>query len=137
MNDASHNLAVYLHLAQASLRRQRPLVRDRMLLLAGMQAAKLNLFRLGQYCRGQILQHNPHHFVGRWPSIAAGMQTAEFQSLASSIQQRYPLEHAEQMLVQLGIEISHEAETYYDEAEYAAAILNIDKHLVDDNQQDE
>lgn len=136
-DDPSHPLAVYLNLARASERRQRVMVRDRMLVLAGMEAAKLHLFRLSQYCRGEILKHNPRHLIGNWDSIGSALLDEEFLAFAKTIGRRYPMERAEHMLESLGIDISNERATYYDDIEYAASILNIDSRLLSDGDPDD
>lgn len=137
METESYQLAVYLHLARASERRRRPLVRDRMLVLAGIQAANMNLYRLSQYCRAEIIEHNPRHLVGRWNSIAEALLDEEFATFAKSVSRRVPLERAEQMLDSLGIDISNERATYFDDLEYAAAILNIDPQRLSDANSDQ
>lgn len=134
MDSYSRSLAVYLHLARASERRCRPLVRDRMLLLAGIQAAELNYFRLSQYCRSEVLEHNPRHLVGRWESIAAALLDQDFMAFAKTLSKRFPLERAEGMLGSLGVEYSNEHLVYYDELEYAASILGIDKETISDSE---
>lgn len=103
-----------------------------MLLLAGMEAARLQFHQLSQYCRSIILENNPKHFVGRWDSIAKGMLDEKFARLTAPIKKRYPLERAEQMLQTLGIDISNERATYFDDVEYAASILDVDISLVSD-----
>ena len=126
MPDLSHELGVYLHLAQASQRRRRPLVRDRMLLLSGVVAANLGLHKLSDYCRQEILQHNPRHLVGKWLSIPEALLDEEFLALLKTVRRRYPVERAEQLLSSLGIEIENERSTYYRDEEYAASILGVD-----------
>lgn len=133
MQSDFHPLAIFLSLSRASERRNRLLVRDRLLVLAGIEAANMNYLRLSQFCRTRILENNPQHFVGRWTSMAAGLQADEFVSLSSSIARQYPLERAEQLLASLGVDISHERETYYDDLEYAAAILGISADELDDD----
>jgi len=125
MSKASHELGVFLHLAQASFRRRRPLVRDRMLLLAGTTAANMQIHSLADYCRTEILLHNPQHLVRRWPSLAEALVDFEFIAYLRQIRRRYPLEKAEQLLESLGIETANERETYYSDVEYAASILGI------------
>ena len=132
MSDYSRHLSVYLHLARASERRRRPLVKDRMFVLAGIQAAERNYFQLSQYCRSEILQSNPRHLIGRWPSIGAALLDGYFTTFAARLQSRFPLERAESMLVSLGIEFANEHEVYYDELEYAASILGIEPASISD-----
>lgn len=126
MTHRSHQLGVFLHLAQASQRRRRPLVRDRMLLLSSAVAANMELPKLAAYCRSEILQNNPRHLVGHWPSIAEALLDDEFLTLLKHVRRKYPVERAERLLESLGIEIGNERETYYRDEEYAAAILGID-----------
>ena len=128
----SQQLTVYLHLARASERRARPMVRDRMLLLAGIHAAKQNYFRLSQYCRSKVLEHNPRHLVGRWPCIASAIQHEEFATFAQRLAARFPLERAEAMLNDLGIQFANEQDVYYHELEHAASILGIEPSLISD-----
>lgn len=121
--DLSHPLGVYLHLAQASLRGQRPLMRDRMLVLAGVIATEIGLTSIAAYCRDEILRHNPRHIVRRWPSVAIALADEDFLAFLKQIRRRYPTERAERMLDALGFVMGQERETYYSDAEYAAAIL--------------
>jgi len=122
-------LAIYLHLAWAAARRRRPLVRDRLLVLAGVVAIRLDLPEVAAYCRQKILEHNPAHLVRRWPSLEAALQHADFQSLLQRIGRRYPRERAEQMIDSLGLVRGRERDTYQGDLEYAAALLetNVDQ----------
>ena len=123
MSDAIDLLALYLHLACASQLRRRPHVRDRLLVLAGVVAARIDLPRIAAYCRQQVLTHNPRHAIGRWPTLAEALEWEDFQSLLRTLQRRYPLEKAEGLLASLGIERGREREVYYTDEEYAAALL--------------
>ena len=106
-----------------------------MLILAGIQAANMNFYRLSQYCRAQIIEHNPRHMVGRWKSISEALLNEEFATFAKSVSRRFPLERAEQMLDSLGIDISNERAAYFDDLEYAAAILSVEPQQLSDNQE--
>jgi hypothetical protein len=125
MSDLAHQLGVYLHLAQASLRRRRPYVRDRLLLLAGVTAANMQLDPVAAYCRRMILQHNPQHVVGHWPSLGQALVDDEFLTLLRQVRRKYPPEKAERMLDSLGLQMGREREAYYSDLEYAAAILGV------------
>lgn len=126
MADSSYQLGVFLHLAQASLRRRRPLVRDRMLLLAAVVATNMQMPKLAWYCRHEILKHNPRHLIGRWASVGEALIDDEFAGLLRNVRRRYPVERAERLLESLGIEIANERATYFSDAEYAAGILGLD-----------
>ena len=123
MSEPIDILGLYLHLAQASEKRRRPHVRDRLLVVAAADAARMHLFRISGYCRRKILQHNPRHVIGRWEYIEDALEDADFLSVLKSIQRRYPQEKAERLLATLGIERGRERDAYYDDEEYAAALL--------------
>jgi hypothetical protein len=123
MSEPIELLGLYLHLALASQRRQRPHVRDRLLVLAGVIAARMQLGSIAAYCRHLILQHNPQHMVRRWPTLDAALDDPDFLHFLKQIQRRYPQEKAERMLSSLGIDMARERQSYYSDTEYAAALL--------------
>ncbi len=67
MSDPGYLLSIYLHLAAASQRRRRPHVRDRLLLIAGSIASRMNLEPVAAQCRRLVLQHNPKHLIHAGP----------------------------------------------------------------------
>jgi hypothetical protein len=83
----------------------------------------MHLFRVSRYCRHKILQHNPRHAIRRWENLLEALEDPEFLLILRSIQRRYPQEKAEQLLATLGVERGREREAYYDDEEYAAALL--------------
>ncbi len=83
----------------------------------------MDLFRISGYCRRKILQHNPRHAIGRWENLDEALEDPDFLSILRTIQRRYPQEKAERLLASLGIERGLERETYFDDEEYAAALL--------------
>jgi hypothetical protein len=123
MTDPGYLLSVYLHLAQASHRRRRPLVRDRLLVLVAAIAATMQLDALADYCRQQILDHNPHHLIGHWSTVREAMEAEDFHTYLKQVERRFPQEKAERMLDTLGIQLGRERESYYSDYEYAAALL--------------
>ena len=123
MHSSAKHLGMYLHLARASQQRRQPMVRDRLLVLAGALAATMDLNPIAAYCRREILSHNPQHLVRRWPTFDVALGDEDFQSHHKQLKRRYPSEKVEQMLVSLGIQMARERETYFSDYEYAAAIL--------------
>jgi hypothetical protein len=124
MPTPGEQLGLYLHLARAAELRRQPLVRDRLLLLAGVIAAQApGLAPIAACCRAKILAHNPGHVVARCPTIAKGLETEELASLVTQLARRYGPEQAEQLCIQLGIERGSERAAYYSDGEYAAALL--------------
>ena len=127
----ARQLGVFLHLAQASGRRQRPLMRGRMLVLAGSLAAEMGLPSVAAYCRDHILRQNPRHLVRRWPTLGVALEQGEFQVFRKQVQRRYSAEKAERMLDSLGLLMARERDTYYSDGEYAAAILGTTESELD------
>jgi hypothetical protein len=116
-------LGLYLHLARASQQRRRPAEHDRLLVLAAVVAAQMELPRIAAYCRHIVLQHNPRHLVRSWATIADALDDDDFLHFLKQLQRRYPQEKAESMLSTLGIHMGREREAYYTDEEYAAALL--------------
>ena len=126
------HLGIYLHLARASDQRRRPMVRDRLLVLAGALAAEMKLAAVAAYCRQQVLEHNPCHLVRRWPTLSAALDDDDFKSHRAQLKRRYPREKAEQMLDSLGIQLANERDTYFSDFEYAAAIMGTTPDALDE-----
>jgi len=118
-------LGSYLHLARAAEFRRQPLVRDRVLLLAAVIAAQIDLPPIAAACRQKILDHNPGHLVGRFATVAAALQEEDFQALVVQLSGRYGPERVEQLVAQLGIERGHERAAYASDGEYAAGLLGL------------
>ena len=129
---ASHDpLALYLHLASASQRRQRLLVRDKMLVLAAVEAAERSLDQVAAHCRLKILSHNAAHLVSHYPTIAAALADERFQSYFRRLKRNYSVEKAEHMLSSLGIDLAGERGAYFDDQEYAASLLGTTPEALD------
>jgi hypothetical protein len=116
---------MYLHLARASQQRQRPLVRDKMLVLAGAVAAERGLRQVAACCRERVLSHNAGHLVGRYASLEEALGDERFQTYLRKLRRDFPLEKAEHILDSLGIQLAGERETYYTDHEYAASLLGL------------
>lgn len=119
-------LGTYLHLAKAAELRRQPLVQNRVLLLAGVIAAQIDLAPIAAACREKILAHSPRHMVRRWPTIGVALLEEDFQALVSQLSTRYGPEHVERLVAQLGIERGHEQAAYAGGGEYAAGLLGMD-----------
>jgi hypothetical protein len=99
------------------------LVRDRLLVLAGVIASELSLAPIAAYCRWRVLQHNPGHMVARWTTLEEALRQPDFLYWLKQLQRRYGTEQAEQWADSLGIERRGERATYFSDGEYAAAVL--------------
>lgn len=115
---------MYLHLARASHMRRQPMVRDKLLVLAGVQAEQMGLDEISALCRHKILAHNARHLVRGWPTLTAALADEKFQSYLKQLKRRYSAEKTEHILHSLGIEMGREREAYFNDLEYAAALLD-------------
>ncbi|MBL9124540.1 MAG: hypothetical protein JNG90_12975 [Planctomycetaceae bacterium] len=123
MPETCDELALYLHLARASEVRRRPLVRDKLLVLAGKTALEMRLDPVAEHCRAKILAHNPGHILRNYPTLAEALADDSFRAFYKRLAQAYPRERAEHMLRSLGILLAEERHLYADDLEYAAALL--------------
>ena len=132
MADADRLLGMYLHLARASKMRRQPLVRAKLLVLAGVQADAMGLAQIAALCRHRVLAQNPRHLVRRWPTISEALLAEPFQSHVKQLRRRYSHEKVEHMLESLGIEMGQERAAYFSDSEYAAALLNTRIETIED-----
>ena len=125
-------LGVYLHLARASEMRLQPMVRDKLLVLAGVQAETMGLAPISALCRHKVLAHNGRHMLRRWPTLELALDDERFRVYLKQLTRRYSKEKAEHMLHSLGIELGRERELYANDLEYAAALLDTEPDAIDD-----
>ena len=119
-------LATYLHLARAMWKKRLMPDRDRILVLAGVTAVALELYPIANYCRYLILQNNQGHMVRRWATMKIALTDPDFHQFVKQLLRRFPTEKAESMLKEHGIELANERSTYYSDAEYVAAIMDVE-----------
>jgi hypothetical protein len=124
MAEADRLLGMYLHLARASSLRKQPMVHDKLLVLAGVQAEEMGLGEISALCRHKILGHNARHLVRKWPTIGEALSSESFQAYLKQLRRRYSSEKIEHMVHSLGIEMGQEREAYFTDSEYAAALLD-------------
>jgi hypothetical protein len=123
MPDTDRTLGMYLHLARASHVRRQAMVRDKLLVLAGVQAQEMGLKTVAADCRTKILAHNGHHLLRQWPTLDSALADEHFLAYLKQLKRRYSPEKIEHMLASLGIELGREREAYFSDLEYATALL--------------
>lgn len=116
-------LATYLHLAKAAWKRLQMQDRDRLLVISGFIAARMQLPRISDHCRALILANNPGHMMRKWDDFESAIDDSDFQHFLKQLQRRFPQERAEIMLANLGIDRANERQLYRDDEEYAAAVI--------------
>jgi hypothetical protein len=132
MPEPHRRLGTYLHLARASQSRMQPMVRDKMLVLAGVQAESMGLAPISALCRHQVLLHNAQHMIRDWPTLEAALADERFRIYFKQLERRYSPEKSEHMLDSLGIELGRERDLYANDLEYAAALLDTNPESIDD-----
>ena len=119
-------LASYLRLAQAAKHRKQPLVCDRVLLLAAVIAAQIDLAPIAAACRDRILGHNSRHLISRWPTITEALDQEAFQTLVNQLSTRYGPERVERMVEQLEVDQTMSRSNYSRDGEFAASLMDLD-----------
>jgi hypothetical protein len=103
MNHESAMLA-YVRLADVSQRKQQLIGRDKLLVLAAAAACRAGWIDVGQRCRELVLEHNPAHLIGSYPTAADAVRSSEFTPLLNRLERMCGYERAEFLVSELGLE---------------------------------
>jgi hypothetical protein len=103
MNHESAMLA-YVRLADVSQRKQQLIGRDKLLVLAAAAACRAGWIDVGQRCRELVLDHNPAHLIGTFPTAADAVRSSEFTPLLNQLERMCGYERAEFLVSELGLE---------------------------------
>ncbi len=133
MVEIVNELVLYLRLAQAFKQKQRMLDRDRALVLAGTCAAILEMKSVDDFCRKIILQNNHGHMMKRWSSFAEAIRMEDFGIFIKQLQRRFPIERAENFLMQLKYQCDVVREDYDCDEAFAAAVMGVDYEWLTEN----
>lgn len=98
MRDHEAAMSVYIQLAVLSEQKQQPLVRDRFLLLGGVEACRAGWPDVAARCLERLVQSNPAHQAGRHPTMADALRDPDFQQLVAHWERYCPFEKAELLL---------------------------------------
>jgi hypothetical protein len=103
MNHESAMLA-YVRLADVSQRKQQLIGRDKLLVLAAAAACRAGWIDVGQRCRELVLDHNPAHLIGTYPTAADAVRSSDFTPLLNRLERMCGYERAEFLVSELGLE---------------------------------
>ncbi len=103
MRDHEGAMRVYVQLAVLSDQKQQPQVRDRFLLLAGVEACRAGWPDVAARCQQKLLASNPVHQASRHATLADALRDSDFQQLVVHWERYCPFEKAEAMLRQLNL----------------------------------
>ena len=103
MRDHEAAMRVYVQLAVISDQKHQPQVRDRFLLLAGVEACRAGWLEVADRCREKLLASNPAHQAHRHVTLADALRDHEFQQLVIHWERYCPFEKAEALLRQMNL----------------------------------
>ena len=110
MRDHESAMRVYVQLAVISDRKKQPQVRDRFLLLAGVEACRAGWLDVAECCHHKLIASNPAHQAHLFASLADGLRDANFQQLVAHWERYCPFEKAEAMLRQLNLPVREQTD---------------------------
>ncbi|HEV8002371.1 MAG TPA: hypothetical protein VGP63_20950 [Planctomycetaceae bacterium] len=103
MNHQSAMLA-YVRLAEVSQRKRQLIGRDKLLVLAAAAACRAGWIDVGERCRQLVLEHNPAHLIGTFPTVADAVRNDNFTPLLNQLERMCGYERAEFLVSELGLE---------------------------------
>lgn len=103
MRDHETAMMVYVQLALISDERRQPQVRDRFLLLGGVEACRAGWLDVAARCHQRLVESHSIQQVSRYTTFADALRDPEFQGLVAHWERYCPFEKAEAMLRQLNL----------------------------------
>jgi hypothetical protein len=97
-------MLAYVRLAEVSQRKHQLIGRDKLLVLAAAAACRAGWIDVGERCRHLVLEHNPAHLIGTYPSAADALRSDDFLPLLNQLERMCGYERAEFLLSELGLE---------------------------------
>ena len=103
MRDHEAAMSVYVQLAVISDQKQQRQVRDRFLLLAGVEACRAGWLEVAARCRQKLVESNHAHLANRHATLPDALRDQDFQKLVVHWERYCPFEKAEAMLRHLNL----------------------------------
>lgn len=101
--DHESAMLAYASLAEVSQRKRQLMGRDKLLVLAAAAACRAGWLEVGERCRELVLEHNPAHLIGSYPTAADALRSADFAPLLAQLERLCGYERAEFLVSELGI----------------------------------
>jgi hypothetical protein len=102
MNHESAMLA-YVRLADVSQQKHQLIGRDKLLVLAAAAACRAGWIDVGERCRQLVLEHNPAHLIGTYPTAADAVRSSDFTPLLNQLERMCGYERAEFLVSELDL----------------------------------
>lgn len=103
MRDHEAAMSVYVQLAVISDQKKQRQVRDRFLLLAGVEACRAGWLEVAARCHQKLIESNHAHLANRHSTLADALRDPDFQKLVVHWERYCPFEKAEAMLRHLNL----------------------------------
>ncbi len=104
MRDHESAMLSYVRLAGVSQLKRQPLGRDKLLVLAAASACRAGWPDVAERCRRLILEHNPAHLIGTFPTVADALRGEEFGPLLKQHERLCGYERAEFLVNDLDLQ---------------------------------
>ena len=101
MHDHEEAMQVYVQLVAICDQKRQPQVRDRLLLLAGVEACRAGWLEVAESCHRRLVASNPAHQAHRFANFPDALRDSDFQKLVQHWERYCPFEKAEAMLADL------------------------------------
>jgi hypothetical protein len=111
MPSSDRKVRVYEELAEWEHDNGSAQARDRFLILAADAAQTAGLTDEAERLRARLLEHNPHHMLKPYASLADALKSSEVYSYVADLRGNHPIEEAEQQLSSLRKEGKRPAST--------------------------
>ncbi len=105
MSDPDLAVIRYLELAKISQAKNQRSGSDRFLILAGVAACRTGWLDVAERCRERVLEHNPHHLLGRWPTLPDALRSDDFAPFLKQLERFCSSERAEMLLSELEADV--------------------------------
>ncbi len=122
MNHEQAMLA-YVRLADVSQQKHQLIGRDKLLVLAAAAACRAGWIDVGERCRQLVLEHNPAHLIGTFPTAADAVRNDNFTPLLNQLERMCRYERAEFLVSELGLEAQPEGDNR-DAGQIALSLLS-------------
>jgi hypothetical protein len=116
-------MLAYVRLADVSQQKHQLIGRDKLLVLAAAAACRAGWIDVGERCRQLVIEHNPAHLIGTFPTAADALRSADFTPLVTQLERMCGYERAEFLVSELGLNAPQQ-DAEQDAGQIALSILN-------------
>jgi len=124
MIDHEAAMLAYVRLGNVSERKKQLLGRDKFLVLAAAAACRAGWLDVAERCRQLILEHNPSHLVGNFPTVADALRSGDFPPFLKQLERQCSYERAEFLASDLELPATASEQAEQTPGQIALALLS-------------